>query len=77
MSSTAILDWEIEQMDVKGAYLMSRSYSKGIRSEGLQPQLVCCAPFPSIAQYFRKVYVSYLKIQMAIVVYPKVWTTIV
>jgi hypothetical protein len=54
-----------------------RSYSKGIGSEGLWPQLVRCAPFPSIAPYFRILYVSYLKIQMAIVAYPKVRTTIV
>jgi hypothetical protein len=60
---------------------------KDIRSKGLQPQLVCCAPFPSIAQYFRKVYVlypkiqmakvAYPKIQMAKVAYPKVWMTII
>jgi hypothetical protein len=50
---------------------------KGNGSEGLQPQLVCCAPFPSIAPYFRMLYVSYPKIRMAVVVYPKVRTTIV
>jgi len=54
-----------------------RSYSKDIRSEGLQPQLVCCAPFLSIAPYFRTLYLSYPKIRMAIVAYPKVWTTII
>jgi hypothetical protein len=37
-----------------------RLYSNGIGSEGLWPQLVHCAPFLSIAQYFRKLYVSYL-----------------
>jgi hypothetical protein len=57
--------------------ILLRSYSKSIRSEGLQPQLMLCAPFPSIAQYFRKVYVSYLKIQMAIVAYPKVRISII
>jgi len=57
--------------------ILLRSYSRGIGSEGLRPQLVCCAPFPSIALYFRILYVSYPKIQMAVVVYPKVWTTIV
>jgi hypothetical protein len=46
-----------------------RSYSKDIRSEGLQPQLVCCAPFPSITQYFRTLYLLYPKIQMAIIAY--------
>jgi hypothetical protein len=50
---------------------------KGNGSEGLRPQLVRCAPFPSIALYFRMLYVSYPKIQMAIVVYPKVRTTII
>jgi hypothetical protein len=54
-----------------------RLYSKDIGSEGLRPQLVCCAPFPSIAPYFRILYLSYLKIWMAIVAYPKVQTTIV
>jgi hypothetical protein len=54
-----------------------RSYSKDIGSEGLRPQLVCHAPFPSIAPYFRILYLSYPKIQMAIVAYPKVWTTII
>jgi hypothetical protein len=54
-----------------------RLYSKDIGSEGLQPQLECCAPFLSIAQYFRILYISYPKIQMAIVAYPKVWMTIV
>jgi hypothetical protein len=56
---------------------MLRSYSKDIGSEGLQPQLICCAPFPSIAPYFRILYLLYLKIQMAIVVYLKVRMTIV
>jgi len=50
---------------------------KGNGSEGLQPQLIRCAPFPSIAPYFRMLYVLYLKIRMAIVAYPKVRTTIV
>jgi len=50
---------------------------KGNGSKGLWPQLVCCAPFLSIALYFRMLYISYPKIQMAIVVYPKVRTTIV
>jgi hypothetical protein len=58
-------------------WLLLRSYSRGIGSEGLWPQLICCAPFPSIAPYFRILYVSYAKIRMAIVAYPKVWTTIV
>jgi hypothetical protein len=57
--------------------VLLRSYSDDIGYEGLWPQLVCCAPFLSIAQYFRKVYVSYPKTQMAIVVYPKVQTTII
>jgi hypothetical protein len=33
-----------------------RLCSKNIRSEGLWPQLICCAPFPSIAPYFRTLY---------------------
>jgi len=57
--------------------ILLRSYSRGNGSEGLRPQLVCCAPFPSIAPYFRMLYISYPKIRMAIVVYPKVRTTIV
>jgi hypothetical protein len=54
-----------------------RSYSRGNRSKGLWPQLVRCAPFLSIAPYFRMLYVLCPKIRMAVVVYPKVWTTIV
>jgi len=54
-----------------------RSYSRDNGSEGLQPQLICCAPFPSIAPYFRMLYISYPKIRMAIVAYPKVRTTII
>jgi hypothetical protein len=56
---------------------MLRSYSRGIGSEGLRPQLVHCAPLPSIALYFRILYVLYPKIQMAIVAYPKVQMTII
>jgi len=54
-----------------------RLHSNGIRSEGLWPQLIQCAPILSIAQYFRKLCVSYLNIRMAIVAYLKVQTTIV
>jgi hypothetical protein len=54
-----------------------RSYSRGNGSEGLRPQLVRCAPFPSIAPYFRILYVSYPKIRMAIVAYLKVRMTII
>jgi hypothetical protein len=57
--------------------ILLRSYSNDIGSEGLRPQLVCCAPFPSIAQYFRILYLSYPNIWMAIIAYPKVQTTIV
>jgi hypothetical protein len=57
--------------------MVLRSYSRGNGSEGLWPQLVRCAPFPSIAPYFRMLYVSYPKIRMAMVAYPKVRTTIV
>ncbi|KAG1839911.1 hypothetical protein DFJ58DRAFT_733127 [Suillus subalutaceus] len=31
-----------------------RPYSSSIGSEGLRPQLVRCAPFPSLAPYFRE-----------------------
>jgi hypothetical protein len=62
---------------VLGGGSVLRSYSNRFRSEGLQPQLVCCAPFPSIAPYFRILYLSYPKIRMAIIAYPKVRTTIV
>jgi hypothetical protein len=54
-----------------------RSYSNRFGYEGLWPQLVCCASFPSIALYFRILYLLYLKIWMAIVAYPKVRMTIV
>jgi hypothetical protein len=57
--------------------VLLRSYSRGNGSEGLRPQLVRCAPFPSIAPYFRMLYILYPKIQMANVAYPKVRTTIV
>jgi hypothetical protein len=57
--------------------ILLRLYSIGFRSEGLWPQLICCASFPSIAPYFRILYLLYPKIWMAIVVYPKVQTTIV
>jgi hypothetical protein len=57
--------------------ILLRSYSNDIGSEGLRSQLICCAPFPSIAQYFRILYVSYPKIWIAIVAYPKVRMTIV
>jgi hypothetical protein len=36
-----------------------RSYSIGIGSEGLWPQLVHCTPFPSTALYFRVIYIAY------------------
>jgi hypothetical protein len=57
--------------------ILLRSCSNDIGSEGLRPQLVCCAPFPSIAPYFRILYLSYPMIQMAIVAYLKVRTTII
>lgn len=44
-------------------HLVLRSYSRIIGSEGFWPQLVCCAPFPSIAPYFRSTEVLGLKIQ--------------
>jgi hypothetical protein len=50
---------------------------KGNGSKGLRPQLIRCAPFPSIAPYFRMLYVLYPKIQMAVVAYLKVRKTIV
>jgi hypothetical protein len=73
-SSSAIIKLYTRQNHV-GRGRVLRSYSRGIGSEGLQPQLVHCAPFPSIAPYFRILYVSYPKIQMAIVAYPKVRMT--
>jgi hypothetical protein len=42
--------WDYLYFDV----LVLRLCLKGIISKGLQPQLICCAPFPSITQYFRK-----------------------
>jgi serine/threonine protein kinase len=60
-----------------GVMLLLRLYSRGNGSEGLWPQLVHCSPFPSIAPYFRMLYVSYPKIWMAIIAYPKVWMTII
>jgi hypothetical protein len=65
----------VDELFLSEVLLMS--YSNDIRSKGLRPQLICCAPFLSIAQYFRKLYVLYLKIWMAIVVYPMVQMTIV
>jgi hypothetical protein len=58
-------------------HILLRLYSNDIGSKGLWSQLIRCAPFPSIAQYFRKLYILCLKILMAIVAYLKVWTTIV
>jgi hypothetical protein len=66
-----------EQSCLAHVGLVLRLYSKGIGSEGLWPQLICCVSFPSIAQYFRKLYISYPKIRMAIVAYLKVRMTIV
>jgi hypothetical protein len=63
--------------DIEKIRQVLRSYSNRFGSEGLWPQLVCCAPFPSIAPYFRILYLSYPKIRMAIVAYPKVRMTIV
>jgi hypothetical protein len=57
--------------------ILLRSYSNRFKSKGLQPQLIHCAPFLSIAPYFRILYLSYPKIRMAIIVYPKVRMTIV
>jgi hypothetical protein len=57
--------------------ILLRSYSRSNGSEGLRPQLIRCAPFLSIAPYFRMLYISYPKIWMAIVAYPKVRTTII
>jgi hypothetical protein len=54
-----------------------RLCSNDIGSEGLWPQLVCCAPFLSIVPYFRILYLLYPKIRMAIIAYLKVWMTIV
>jgi hypothetical protein len=64
--------WKVVSLNI-----LLRSCSNDIRSEGLQPQLICCAPFPSIAPYFRTLYLSYPKMRMAIIAYPKVRTTIV
>lgn len=44
--------------------ILLRSYSRVDGSEGLWPQLVRCAPFPSIALYLRNTIVSDPKIQM-------------
>jgi hypothetical protein len=68
-------DWE-DIEPVWQEYVL-RLYSNGFGSEGLWPQLVRCAPFLSIAPYFRILYLSYPKIRMAIVAYLKVQTTIV
>ncbi|KAG2046344.1 hypothetical protein BDR06DRAFT_197046 [Suillus hirtellus] len=40
-------------IDLSGSCLVLRSYSRRIRSEGLRPQLVRCAPFPSTVPYFK------------------------
>jgi len=44
---------EDEDLFIKAKASVLRSHSNDIGSEGLRPQLVCCAPFPSIAPYFR------------------------
>ncbi|KAG1850657.1 hypothetical protein F4604DRAFT_1592754 [Suillus subluteus] len=44
---------DIRCQPFKHATILLRPYSRGIRSEGLWPQLVRCAPFPSTAPYFR------------------------
>jgi len=54
-----------------------RSCSIDIRSEGLWPQLICCASFLSIALYCRVLYLSYLKIRTTIIWYPDVRTSII
>jgi hypothetical protein len=41
-------------IEIAGNPDLSRSCSRAIGSEGLWPQLVRCAPFPSIALYFTK-----------------------
>jgi hypothetical protein len=42
--------------------LLSRSYSRVIGSEGLWPQLIHCAPFPSTAPYFKGTGITCLEV---------------
>ncbi|KAG1887748.1 hypothetical protein F4604DRAFT_1674916 [Suillus subluteus] len=51
----AITKWEAEATAAQDdrPHNLLRPYSRGIRSEGLWPQLMRCAPFPSTAPYFR------------------------
>jgi hypothetical protein len=64
-------------LQMSSAGSMLRSCSNDIGSEGLQPQLVRCAPFLSIAPYFRILYLLYLKVQTTIIWYPDVGTSII
>jgi len=50
---------------------------KDIGSEGLWPQLVYCAPFPSIALYFRILYLSYPKVRVVSYSYLKIRISII
>jgi hypothetical protein len=50
---------------------------KDIGSKGLWPQLICCAPFPSIALYFRILYLSYPKVRVVSYSYLKIRISII
>ncbi|KAG2747606.1 hypothetical protein P692DRAFT_201806421 [Suillus brevipes Sb2] len=51
-----------EEFLVKGSLVPVKVVLKAIGSEGLWPQLVHCAPFPSIALYFTKARLSCPKV---------------
>jgi hypothetical protein len=44
---------------------LSRSYSRVNGSEGLWPQLVRCAPFPSTAPYFKGTEITYPEVRIS------------
>ncbi|KAG1823088.1 hypothetical protein EV424DRAFT_1538583 [Suillus variegatus] len=57
------------QMDRLFGVCVLRSYSRRIGSEGLRPQLVRCAPFPSTVPYFKVLTITRPKVRTGLVVY--------
>jgi hypothetical protein len=75
-TNSMIIPWQATLATLKRKNLsMLRLYSRGIGSEGLWPQLIRCAPFPSIAPYFRLLYLSYPKVRTTIIWYPGIETS--
>jgi hypothetical protein len=53
MVGSKYVDWILRRIGVKELMVFVKVVLKGNGSKGLRPQLVRCAPFPSIAPYFR------------------------